>query len=52
MWVGKKVACGSAALYKLQPYINVDLLRKIYFCIVYCHLYNGILIWGTANKTC
>ena len=51
--MGKKIACGSAALYKLhlQPYINVDLLRKLYFSIVYCHLYYAILIWGTANKT-
>jgi len=49
--VGEKVACGSVALYKLQPYVNVDLLRKIYFSIVYCHLYYAILIWGTANKT-
>jgi len=28
---------GCTALYKLQPYIKVDLLRKIYFSIV-CHL--------------
>jgi len=34
-----------------KPYINVDLLRKIYFSIVYCHLYYAILIWGIANKT-
>ena len=44
------VACGSAALYKLQPYVNVDLLRKVYFSVVYCHLHLAILIWGTANK--
>ena len=25
--VGENVACGGAALYKLQPYVNVDLLR-------------------------
>jgi len=48
--VDQKVACGSAALHKLQPYVNVDLLRKIYFSIVYCYLYYAILIWGTANK--
>jgi len=45
------VACGSAAVYNLQPYINVDLLRKIYFSTVYCHISNAILIWGTTDKT-
>jgi len=35
----------------LQAYSDVDLLRKIYFSIVYRHLYYVILIWGTANKT-
>jgi len=49
--MGKKFACGSAALYKLQPYVNVDLLHEIYFSIVYCHFYHAILIWSTANKT-
>jgi len=42
----KKVACGSAALYKLQPYVNVDLLRKVYLSIVYCHLHYVILMSG------
>jgi len=49
--VGKKVAFGSVALYKLQPYVNVDLLCKIYFSIGYCYLYHAIIIWDTANKT-
>jgi len=49
--VGKKVACSSAALYTLQAYIKMDLLRKVYFSIVYCHLHYAILIWGIANKT-
>jgi len=47
----QKVICGGAALYKLQPYANVDLLHKVNFSIVYCHLHYTILIWGTANKT-
>jgi len=49
--VGENVACGGAALYKLQPYVNVDVLRKIHLSIVYCHLYYAILIWGNTNKT-
>jgi len=48
----KNGACGSATLYKLQPYINVDLLRKIYFSIVYCHLYYAILILALQIKPC
>jgi len=44
--VGRKIACGIPSLYKLQPCINVDLLHKIYFSIVYCHLYHAILIWA------
>ena len=48
MW-GKNVACGTAALYKLQPYVNGDLLRSIYFSIVYCHLHYAVLMWGTAS---
>ena len=49
--VGKNVVCGNAELYKLQPYVNVDLLRKLDFSIVYCHLYYAILFLGAANKT-
>jgi len=49
--MGKKAAGGSAALYKLQHYVNVDRLHKVYFSIFYCHLHYAIRIWGTANAT-
>ena len=46
---GKKVAWGSGELYKLQPYIDVNLLCKVYFSIVYCQLFHAIVTWGIAN---
>jgi len=50
--VGKKFIYGNAALYKLQPYVIADVLRKVYFSIVYAHYYHAILFEALQIEPC
>ena len=47
----KTVASSSFALYKLKRYLDENLLCKVYFSVVPCHLHNAILTWGISNTT-
>ncbi len=47
--VSTKVSKAIGTLYKIKNYVNIQILRSIYYAIVYPHLHYGILSWGAAS---
>ena len=38
-------------MYKLRPFLPVNVMKNIYYSLVYSHIIYGIEIWGSAFKT-
>ena len=49
--VALKVSRGLGIIAKLEPFLKDQLIRTIYFSVVYSHLYYGIQAWGSADPT-
>ena len=49
--VAKKIGRGIGILVRLRQYLNHDMLRNIYSCLIYSHLCYGIQVWGSAGNT-
>ena len=47
--VSKKISRGVGILSKLKNCMGVELLKIIYYCLVYSHLSYGIEAWGSAS---
>ena len=46
--ISKKISRGVGILSKLCNFMDTDLLKTIYFCLVYSHVSYGIHAWGSA----
>lgn len=46
-----KISRAIGILFKLKNYVNTNILKNVYFALVYSHLNYGILSWGAANLT-
>ena len=49
--IALKVSRGLGIIAKLKPLLRDNLIRTIYFSVVYSHFYYGIQAWGSADKT-
>ena len=49
--VTKKISRGIGILARLRGYLDPNLLKNIYFSIVYSHLSYGVEVWGSACPT-
>ena len=49
--VALKVSRGLGIIAKLKPFLKDNLIRTIYFSVVYSHLYYGIQAWGSADPS-
>ena len=49
--VALKISRGIGILAKLKPILKDNLLKNIYYSLVYSHLSYGIEAWGSAAKT-
>ena len=49
--ISKKISRGIGILTKLRNFMGTDLLKTIYYCLVYSHLTYGIHAWGSACIT-
>ncbi len=47
--IALKISRATGILFKLKNYININILRSIYFAIVHSHLNYGLLTWGAAK---
>ena len=46
--VAKKIGRGIGILAKLRQYLTPQMLKNVYYCLVYSHLSYGIHVWGSA----
>ena len=47
-----KTICRSIGiLYKIRPYINLKILKTLYYSLIYPHLIYAIEVWGSADNT-
>lgn len=47
--VSKKISRGVGILSKLKHCMGIELLKTIYYCLVYSHLSYGVQAWGSAS---
>ena len=46
-----KISKSLGLLYKIRYFVNIKIMRMLYFSLVYPHLTYGIEVWGSADIT-
>jgi len=49
--LNKKIARSIGILYKLRPFVNLNILKSVYYAIVYPFLLYGVIVWGATSKS-
>ena len=49
--VAKKIGRGIGILAKLRQFLTPQMLRNVYYCLVYSYLAYGVHVWGSAGVT-
>ena len=49
--VAKKIGRGIGILAKLRQFLTPQMLRNVYYCLVYSYLAYGVHVWGSAAVT-
>ena len=49
--LSKKLSRTIGIMYKLRPFVNVQIMKNIYYALFYSHVIYGIQVWGTACDT-
>ena len=47
----KKVSRSIGVMYKIRPFVNTNILKNIYYGLIYSHLLYAIQAWGFAFET-
>jgi hypothetical protein len=50
-YVSKKIRCIVGIFCKIRRYLNINLLKKLYYAMIHCHLQYCIESWGSAYDT-
>ena len=37
-------------MYKLSPFLNLIMLKNIYYSLIYSHIVYAVQVWGSAGK--
>ena len=38
-------------MYKLRPYLPINVMKNVYYSLIYSHIVYAIEVWGSAFKT-
>ena len=49
--VSKKISRSIGIMYKLRQFMNTNMLKNIYYSLIYSHIVYAIQVWGSANDT-
>ena len=49
--LSKKLSRTIGVMYKLRPFVNLQIMKNIYHSLFYSHLIYGIQVWGNACDT-
>ena len=49
--VSKKISRSIGVMYKLREFLNMNMLKNIYYSLIYSHIVYAIQVWGSACDT-
>ena len=49
--VSIKMSQALGLLYKIRPFVNIKIMKSLYYSLVYPHLLYAIEVWGSADDT-
>ena len=49
--ISKKISRSIGIMYKLRPFLPLNVLKNVYYSLVYSHIVYSIEVWGSALKT-
>ena len=49
--ISKTIARALGLLYKIRPFVNMKILKMLYYSLVYPHLNYVTEVWGSADPT-
>ena len=49
--ISKKNSRSIGIMYKLRPYLPLQIMKNLYYSLVYSHIVYAIEVWGSAFKT-
>ena len=49
--ISKKVSHSIGIMYKLRPFLPLNVLKNVYYSLVYSHIVYAIEVWGSTFKT-
>ncbi len=50
-YITKKVLKACGAIAKLRHYVDIDILKNVYFSLVHSYVRYGISVWGKASSS-
>ena len=50
-YICKKISKGCGALVKMRHCASLELLREIYYALIYSYIRYGITVWGNASES-
>ena len=49
--LSKKISRSIGVMYRIRKYLNLHVLKNIYYSLIYSHIVYAIEIWGSAGDT-
>ena len=49
--ISKKISRAIGIMYKLRPYLPINVMKNVYYNLIYSHIVYAIEVWGSAFKT-
>ena len=49
--VSKKVSRSIGVMYRIRKYVDLHVLKSVYYRLIYSHIVYAIQVWGSANET-
>ena len=49
--ISKKISRSLGIMYKLRPFVPLNVLKNVYYSLIYSHIIYAIEVWGSACKT-
>ena len=46
--ISKKISRAIGVMYKIRPFINIAIMKNLYYALIYSHLVYAIQVWGSA----
>ena len=49
--LSKKISRAIGIMYKLRPFLSLNVMKNVYYSLIYSHTVYAIEVWGSAFKT-